>query len=225
MLKCFLTLFCTCIFSFGFAQNSFHIGALPQFNLKAEFKHGFSYNTKFETFHDFYKHTAAENTWKYAFNRMQWLNGARKKLPHNFELEAYYMFRANNNQLSHRFFEGFNHQIHFNKAQIIQRFILDQTLAKNTLTVYRFRYRISFFNYCKENENKKAQLYYGLHNEYLYILQGKQSDFEIRCVPVFGLQFKNKVKCEIGFDYRATTIHGKGRNSNLLFYNGWHLSI
>ena len=69
------------------------------------------------------------------------------------------------------------------------------------------------------------EFYFKVNNEYIFSVEGKDTDFELRLIPAFGYAFNDNNKFEFGIDYRLNEfISGVSRNQFWL-YLGWFISM
>ena len=68
------------------------------------------------------------------------------------------------------------------------------------------------------------EFYLKLNNEYLFTIEGRETDLELRLIPALGYAFNDNNKFELGIDYRINEfISGVSRNQ-FWMYLGWFIT-
>ncbi len=195
------------------AQNDYdyRAGILPAINLNKSLNKGWSLNFKYELRQfalqgNYGDH--AEPAFEYDLSDFIFL--ASKKVGLNNTVAGGYLFRWQGSTLIHRTIQQFTFVYEFDALRFAQRISTDQTFHPEEPTTYRLRYRMTFELPLSGKSVDPGEWYVKINNEYLNVLQDGQYDLEIRLVPLFGYDFSDVNKLEIGPDYRINSfLNGK----------------
>jgi hypothetical protein len=135
------------------------------------------------------------------------------------------MIRFRDNEVVHRFIQQYSVVKKYNLFRLGHRISTDQTIRNNNPPQVRLRYRIGVEKALNGKDVDPKEFYFKLNNEYLFAIEGRETDFELRLIPAFGYALSDNNKFEFGIDYRLNEfISGASRNQFWL-YLGWFISM
>ena len=76
-----------------------------------------------------------------------------------------------------------------------------------------------------EKDGDSKEFYFKLNNEYLFSVNGKETDLKLRLIPSSGYSFKDNNKFEIGNDYRLNEFISGVFGNQFWLYLCWFLSV
>lgn len=224
-----------CVFTFGillllfstvYSQGVYNAGVLPQINLNISLPKDWRLNAKLESRQLFSEGQFEQNfktAYRYDLTDIAFI--ASKKTGVNNSLGAGYMIRVRNNEVVHRFIQQYSIVKKYDLFRLGHRISTDQTIRNNNPVQVRLRYRIGVEKALNGKDIDLREFYFKLNNEYLFSVEGKETDLELRLIPALGYAFKDNNKFEFGIDYRLNEfISGVSRNQFWL-YLGWFISM
>jgi len=204
----------------SYAQSNFQFGALPVLNINKKLPNNFAINFKAETRQVFYNEQALG--WQHELVDISTI--ISKKIALNNSIAAGYLLRQEGNKVISRFIQQFVIIQNNTALRLAHRFSSDQTLEKDESVEWRFRYRISTQIPLNGQSVNRKEFYFKINNEYLYAIQQRTSDLEVRLVPFLGYQFTDSNKLEIGIDNRFDSLINELDVTSWLNIN-WFISI
>lgn len=224
-----------CLLTFGilllplsavWSQGVYNAGVFPQINLNISLPNDWRLNAKAESRQLFSEGRFDENfktAYRYDLTDIALI--ASKKTGANNSLGAGYMIRFRNNEVIHRFIQQYSIVKKYDLFRLGHRISTDQTIQNNNPVQVRFRYRIGVEKALSGKVVDPKEFYLKLNNEYLFSIEGRETDLELRLIPVLGYAFTDNNKFEFGVDYRLNGfISGASRNQFWL-YLGWFISM
>ena len=194
-------------------QGTVEWGMLPRINLS--YKVGV--NTKLvhstETRHFFYE--KGELGYRYALTDLSLLISHRFRP--NKSLNAGALLRVEDDGIRIRLIEQLNVVKNYSQFRLGFRYAADQTFGNNDLTVFRFRYRISYEKPLSGDRVDQGEFYYKLGNEYLAAIDTKEVDLEVRGLIFLGFEISRTTKVETGLDYRLNRFISSATRNRLMW--------
>jgi hypothetical protein len=209
-----------------FAQNTWQAGVLPTLNLSTSISGDWKLNFKAESRQVFFYGSAGENTvYDYRYILTDLSAVTSKKVGLNNSLAGGYQVRSRDNTFYHRLIQQFTLVNQYGFFRIGHRFSSDQTFSSKESAEIRFRYRIATDIPLNGQSVDPGEMYFKFSNEYLYSLQDKESDLEVRIIPLLGYEFTDNNKLEWGLDYRVSSFLDGNRRSAFWLSLNWLISI
>lgn len=199
-----ITIFCFSA-SFAWAQNSYQWGLLPSLNLNKKISDDWSLNTKLEGRYLFESgdvNGEVDEKGKYLQTDISMV--AAKKVGLNSKIGGGYLIRIKGDEIFHRTTQQYNIVQKLTSLRLAHRFVTDQTFSEHEKPEFRLRYRISTELPLDGKTVDHGEWYLKISNEYLYKIQGSDSEMEIRLVPLLGYDISENLKWETGLDYRLS---------------------
>jgi len=208
------------------AQHIYRLGVIPGININKKLNQDFRLNLKSElrflTTEGEFSHSSRNEI---AFNTGDFSVNASRKTGVSSTFAVGYLFRIREGQFHHRVIQQFTRVSNFDAFRLAHRFSSDQTFYPDESPQYRIRYRISSDFALNGQSVDARELYLKINHEYVYAIQDRATDLEIRAVPVLGFAISDNNKLESGLDYRINGfVEDKTRSSFWLLLN-WYLSI
>jgi len=213
-------------FSAVWSQGVYSAGVLPQINLNISLPKDWRLNAKAES-RQLFSEGQFEQNFKtaYRYDLTDIILIASKKTGVNNSLGAGYMIRFRNNEVVHRFIQQYSIVKKYDQFRLGHRISTDQTIRNNNPVQVRLRYRTGVERALNGKDVDPEEFYFKLNNEYLFSIEGREADLELRLIPALGYAFNDNNKLEFGIDYRVNEfISGASRNQ-FWMYLGWFISM
>lgn len=226
MRRAYLTVvFLFLLFLFGFGQDRYQFGVIPQVNNEFAFGDEYELNSKLEVrqlLKDGPENVAAGRG--FHFERTDIETVLNRKLSPLDGIGVGYLFRVEAGQIIHRFIQQYSFVRNKNGFRLAHRFRTDQTLDERNFS-FRLRYRLSVEKALKGLEIDPKEFYLKFNNEYLPTYERNQLDIEIRALASLGYNLSDKMKFETGIDYRAEDVVSKDTEHQCWLNIGWFHSF
>ncbi|TVZ52523.1 DUF2490 domain-containing protein [Dokdonia sp. Hel_I_53] len=136
-----------------------------------------------------------------------------------------YLVRFREDAVIHRFIQQYSFTTPYFGYRLGHRFRVDQTFAPNENLEVRMRYRLSSDISLNGEFIDPGEVYLKIGQEYVYAIQGSETDLEIRLVPSFGYYFDDANKVELGIDYRLDSFLTSAPDHRFWLNLGYYLSL
>ena len=196
----------------GMSQNNVQMGLLPSLNVSKKLPKDWSLHAKAESRQQLYR-----GDFDYAYLNTDISLIAGRKVSLKTSLAAGYLVRVEPDAVSHRAIQQLTIVNRYSGFRLSHRFSADQTFQRDEATEFRFRYRISSEFALQGQSVDPGEYFFKLNNEYLYSIQGKADDVEIRLGAFVGYSLKPETKIELGIDYRADSFIDSSSRHRLWF--------
>lgn len=213
-------------FAAVWSQGVYSAGALPQINLNMPLMKDWRLNARVESRQLFSEGQFKENlkiAYRYDLTDITLL--ASKKTGANNSLGAGYMIRFRNNEIIHRFIQQYSIVKKYDLFRLGHRISTDQTITNNSPVEFRLRYRIGIERALNGKDVDPNEFYFKLNNEYLFSVEGRETDLELRLIPSLGYAFNDNNKFEFGIDYRVNNFIASASRNQFWLYLGWFISM
>jgi len=206
-----------------FAQNRF--GIAPQINTNFKVGTAWKVNSKIENRFVLYQNPDAESRAGYESSGVEVVVARNRGRLKN--LGAGYRIRWSDKDGSflHRAMQQYSLGQKFNGIQLVHRFKSDQTFEKNEPTQYRVGYRIGIEKPLSGLRVDPEEFYLKVNNEYVGILTNAKGNLEIKLLTALGYNQSDNNQIEMGLDYRAKNLLGRGIGNQLWLKMGWYHSF
>lgn len=213
-------------FSAVLSQGVYSAGVLPQINLNISLPKDWRLNAKLES-RQLFSEGQFEQNFKtaYRYDLTDIALIASKKTGVNNSLGAGYMIRFRNNEVIHRFIQQYSIVKKYDLFRLGHRISTDQTIRNNNPVQFRLRYRIGVEKALNGKDVDPREFYFKLNNEYLFSVEGKETDLELRLIPALGYAFNDNNKFEFGIDYRLNEFISSVSRNQFWLYLGWFISM
>lgn len=213
----FLSLFVLAVFGAA-AQGNNQLGLLPSLSINKKLPKDWSLNFKAESRQSLYHDDFDYN---YLLTDFSVIAGNRIRL--NTTLGGGYLIRITPDEVKHRTIQQVSLIKRYGYFRLAHRVSMDQTFSQLEDTEFRFRYRVSSEVPLQGQSLDPKEFFLKLSYEYLFSLQGKEYDLEIRGNAFIGYALSSNSKLELGLDYRADSfIADNLRNRFWLGLNFYH---
>ena len=213
-------------FSAVLSQGVYSAGVLPQINLNISLPKDWRLNAKVES-RQLFSEGQFEQNFKtaYRYDLTDIALIASKKTGVNNSLGAGYMIRFRNNEVIHRFIQQYSIVKKYDLFRLGHRISTDQTIRNDNPVQVRLRYRIGVEKALNGKDVDPKEFYFKLNNEYLFAIEGRETDLELRLIPAFGYAFNDNNKFEFGIDYRVNEFKSGASRNQFWLYLGWFISM
>jgi len=209
-----------------YAQIPFRTGLLPQININKKLINKWKFNTKVESRQILYNGTFNEkNALDYQYERIDFAFVLSKKTGTGHSISGGYLLRTKIEEFLHRTLFQYSIVRNYTALRLGQRIATDQTFQKDTPVKIRLRYRIGIDWALNGQSVDPQEFYIKLTNEYLWIIQQSDYDFELRLKPSLGYTFTDNNKLELGLDYRIDRLRNKPPRHNFWIPIAWFVSF
>lgn len=208
------------------SQGVYSAGVLPQINLNISLPKDWRLNAKAESRLLFSEGQFEQNfktAYRYDLTDIALI--ASKKTGVNNSLGAGYMIRFRNNEVVHRFIQQYSIVKKYDLFRLGHRISTDQTIRNNNPVQVRLRYRIGVERALNGKDVDPKEFYFKLNSEYLFSIEGREADLELRLIQALGYAFTDDNKFEFGIDYRVNEFISGGSRNQFWLYLGWFISI
>lgn len=220
MLQLRLLLVILCTSALATSQRVFEGAFLPSLNITTTTAHNFKLNFRLENRQFFYESISdKKDSFRYDYGLTDFTTIVSRKLDFNKTAAVGYLFRIDDDGVTHRSIQQFFITQELGSLKIAQRIATDQTFEKDQNVLFRLRYRIATELPLSGTAVDKNELYLKLNNEYIGAIDKTTTDLEIRLVPLIGYKFNDNQKLEWGFDYRINSFINNGDTAQRLFFN------
>ena len=206
------------------AQHNLTGGMLPKINFSEKISEKVKLVQSIESRQHFFS-SEADDGLQYDYILTDVTSLASFKIQTNQSVNAGYMIRFRGGQIFHRLIQQYN-LVHFaDFFRVGHRLATDQTFSAERETQYRIRYRFTIERSLSGAKVDPGEFYVKVGNEYLWETSMSDRDFEIRLVPVLGLEISKKSKVEAGLDYRVSSFATKSADHFLRASMTWYQSF
>ena len=209
-----------------YSQSTYEIGMLPEVNIGAKLATLWSFNVeiapRFEIAEGTFKGDRDTNIF---YSLMDITTVVSRTVGVDAKAGVGYLSRLRDNQLIHRFIQQYSFTNPYFGYRLGHRFRVDQTFAPDEDVEVRMRYRVSSDISLNGEFIDPGEVYLKLGNEYVYAVQGDNTDLEIRVVPSLGYYFNDANKIELGVDYRIDSFLKSAADHRFWLNVGYYLSL
>ncbi|MBN2174489.1 MAG: DUF2490 domain-containing protein [Bacteroidales bacterium] len=205
------------------AQDNFSSGLLPGINVSIGLTDRFILSNKIESRQVILEKLSEDMSYKFVLMDVSSVLSFRTSA--NTRINGGYLIRIVDDRTLHRFIQQFNLVNNLDRMRLAHRFALDQTIGKDLPMEFRTRYRISLEKPLSGEKADPKEFYLKLSNEYLWVVQNKNSDVEIRFISLLGYTANTKNKIEAGFDYRFNEFLLSTSDHDLWINITWYVAL
>jgi hypothetical protein len=200
------------------AQGNNQLGLLPSLNINKKLPKDWSINAKAESRQSLY-----QNDFEFNYLRTDFSIIAARRIRLNTTLGGGYLISVSPDAAKHRVIQQISFIKKYEFFRLAHRLSTDQTFSQFDNTEFRFRYRVSSEVPLQGLSLDTREFFLKLSYEYLFSLQGKEYDLEIRGNAFIGYALSPNSKMELGVDYRADRFLADNlRNRFWLGLNFYH---
>jgi hypothetical protein len=200
------------------AQGNTQLGLLPSLNINKKLPKDWSLNFKAESRQSLY-----QNDFEYNYLLTDLSVIAANRILLNTTLGGGYLISISPDAAKHRAIQQISFIKRYAYFRMAHRVSMDQTFSQLEDTEFRFRYRVSSEVPLQGQTLDPREFFLKLSYEYLFSLQGKEYDLEIRGNAFIGYALSSNSKMELGVDYRADSFLADNlRNRFWLGLNFYH---
>lgn len=207
-------------------QASYRAGTLPQINVNLEIAKNWKLNTKLESRQIFSeKELDAPASHQLRYERTDLAMVLTTKISADNTIGGGYLIRLEDNALTHRLIQQFNHVRKYESVSLAHRIVTDETFTNADPFSFRLRYRLGIEKPLNGRQIDPREFYAKINNEYLAILSGGRADAEIRGLFAIGYNATDNNKVELGLEYRVNEFNEKVRAQQFWLTIGWFISM
>ncbi|MDD2197802.1 MAG: DUF2490 domain-containing protein [Bacteroidales bacterium] len=209
------------------AQPSVTSGLLPKLSLSYSLPKGYKLDNSIESRQKLYgKNPFAQGNFAYAYVLTDFNTSLSKSIGNKRSIGVGYTLRISDVGIYHRALQQFTWTKIYKNSSLVNRFASDQTFGPKNSVQLRLRYRALFKIPLSDKNANSNGFYLKLGNEYLGIINSdKDSDIEIRLIPLLGYKINQKAAIEFGLDGRINKIFEKNSSLSIWVNLGFYASF
>lgn len=209
-----------------YAQGSYEIGAIPEFNFGGKFSKVWGMDVefapRFEAISGDFKGNSETDIY---FGLLDVTTVVNRTVGVDSKIGLGYLARFQENRVVHRFIQQYSFTNPYYGFRLGHRFRIDETFRPNADFEFRARYRLSSDISLNGEFIDPGEVYVKLGNEYVGSFQGDETDLEIRLVPSLGYYVNDDNKVELGIDYRISSFLNDAVAHRFWLSVGYYLSL
>lgn len=207
------------------AQGSFQSGFLGSMNLNKAFREAYDLNVKWENrlVGPAVDAGAVRSDIRYELSDLSLLFA--RKVGLSAKLAGGYLWRIRNGEHHHRFMQQYLWVVPYRSFRMAWRVASDQTFGTEGDWVFRLRCRAGAEVPLNGQVADPGEWYWKLQAESLGSWMPSDFQPELRAVSLFGYEFSERNKLELGADYRLRSFDSPEPSSQLWLNVNWYVKL